>query len=160
MYPFLSSNQKLLLTRACEDLEREKQEREEEKVRYLDEKNPPLKVSGLSLDDLQVKAANHKWTAEKIILGIVKIGTSFNLCHPQNLCQLLDSKINVVDEERYDCESKVNKHNKDVSLFCSPEDVVHVIIITIIDVVVVIIVIIIIFFISIIIIIIIIRWWC
>lgn len=49
------SNQMLLLTRACEDLEREKQEREEEKVRYLGEKLPPLQVSGLSLNDLQVK---------------------------------------------------------------------------------------------------------
>lgn len=44
----------LLLTRACEDLERENQEREEEKERYLGEKLPPLKVSGLSLEDLQV----------------------------------------------------------------------------------------------------------
>lgn len=44
----------LLLTRACEDLERETQEREEEKVRYLGEKLPPLQMSGLSLDELQV----------------------------------------------------------------------------------------------------------
>lgn len=35
---------------------------------------------------------------------------------PQNLCKQLHSKIDVVDEERYDCESKVSKHNKDVSL--------------------------------------------
>uniref|UniRef100_A0A3Q3VM64 Uncharacterized protein n=1 Tax=Mola mola TaxID=94237 RepID=A0A3Q3VM64_MOLML len=74
----------LLLTRACEDLEREKQEREEEKVRYLGEKMPPLQLSGLSSADLQ------------------------------NLCKQLHSKIDVVDEERYDCESKVNKHNKDI----------------------------------------------
>lgn len=46
----------LLLTRACEDLERERQEREEEKERYLGEKLPPLKVSGLSLEELQVLA--------------------------------------------------------------------------------------------------------
>lgn len=45
----------LLLTRACEDLEREKQEREEEKVRYLGEKMPPLQLSGLSSADLQVR---------------------------------------------------------------------------------------------------------
>lgn len=45
----------LLLTRACEDLEREKQDREEEKVRYLGEKLPPLQVSGLSMAELQVK---------------------------------------------------------------------------------------------------------
>ncbi|XP_028306472.1 troponin I, skeletal, slow d [Gouania willdenowi] len=74
----------LLLTRACEDLERERQEREEEKARYLGEKLPPLQLSGLSLDELQ------------------------------NLCKQLYAKIDVVDEERYDCESKVNKHNKDI----------------------------------------------
>eukprot|EP00064_Thunnus_orientalis_P003535 superscaffoldBa00000291_g3544 len=74
----------LLLTRACEDLERETQEREEEKVRYLGEKLPPLQVSGLSMEELQT------------------------------LCKQLHSKIDVVDEERYDCESKVNKHNKDI----------------------------------------------
>ncbi|XP_076015068.1 troponin I, slow skeletal muscle-like [Genypterus blacodes] len=74
----------LLLTRACEDLEREQQNREEEKVRYLGEKLPPLQLSGLSMDDLQ------------------------------SLCKQLNEKITVVDEERYDCESKVCKHNKDI----------------------------------------------
>lgn len=49
------TNQMLLLQRACEDLERETQEREEEKVRYLGEKLPPLQLSGLSMDDLQVR---------------------------------------------------------------------------------------------------------
>uniref|UniRef100_A0A8C8DZS4 Troponin I, skeletal, slow d n=1 Tax=Oryzias sinensis TaxID=183150 RepID=A0A8C8DZS4_9TELE len=74
----------LLLTRACEDLEKEKLEREEEKVRYLGEKLPPLQLSGLSLDELQ------------------------------KLCKQLHEKIDVVDEERYDCEHKVVKHNKDI----------------------------------------------
>lgn len=49
------SNQMLLLQRACEDLEKETQEREEDKVRYLEEKLPPLQLSGLSLDELQVR---------------------------------------------------------------------------------------------------------
>lgn len=44
----------LLLTKACEDLEHERQEREEEKMRYLGEKLPPLQLSGLSLNELQV----------------------------------------------------------------------------------------------------------
>lgn len=34
----------------------------------------------------------------------------------QNLCKQLHAKIDVVDEERYDYEDKVIKHNKDVSL--------------------------------------------
>uniref|UniRef100_A0A3P9AQ99 Troponin I, skeletal, slow d n=1 Tax=Esox lucius TaxID=8010 RepID=A0A3P9AQ99_ESOLU len=45
---------------------------------------PPLQLSGLSLADLQ------------------------------DLCRQLHAKIEVVDEERYDCEAKVNKHNKDI----------------------------------------------
>uniref|UniRef100_A0A669DL04 Troponin I, skeletal, slow c n=1 Tax=Oreochromis niloticus TaxID=8128 RepID=A0A669DL04_ORENI len=43
----------LLLTRATEDLEAEKAANEEEKVRYLREKLPPLQLSGLNIDDLQ-----------------------------------------------------------------------------------------------------------
>lgn len=34
----------------------------------------------------------------------------------QNLCKQLYEKIDIVDEERYDCESKVMKHNNDVSI--------------------------------------------
>lgn len=52
----------LLLQRACDDLERERQEREEEKGRYLKEKLPPLQLSGLSLDDLQVRGIYAKWS--------------------------------------------------------------------------------------------------
>lgn len=46
----------LLLTRATEDLEAEKTANEEQKVRYLREKLPPLQLSGLNIDDLQVWA--------------------------------------------------------------------------------------------------------
>ena len=49
----------LLLTRACEDLEKERQDREEEKVRHIAEKLPPLQLSGVSLDELQVRVTNH-----------------------------------------------------------------------------------------------------
>lgn len=45
----------LLLQRACDDLEKERQDREEDKVRYLGEKLPPLQLSGLSLDELKVR---------------------------------------------------------------------------------------------------------
>lgn len=37
-----------------EDLEKEKQDRDEEKNRYLKEKHPPLQLSGLSMGELQV----------------------------------------------------------------------------------------------------------
>uniref|UniRef100_A0A3Q0R663 Troponin I, skeletal, slow d n=1 Tax=Amphilophus citrinellus TaxID=61819 RepID=A0A3Q0R663_AMPCI len=72
--------------KACEDLEKERQEREEEKVRYLGEKLPPLQLSGMSMKELQ------------------------------DLCKQLHAKIDIVDEERYDCEYKVSKHNKDLKL--------------------------------------------
>ncbi|KAG7320232.1 hypothetical protein KOW79_016085 [Hemibagrus wyckioides] len=74
----------LLLNRAMEELEREKQEKDEEKSRYLNEKMIPLQLSGLSLTELQ------------------------------NLCKQLYEKIDIVDEERYDCEAKVMKHNIDI----------------------------------------------
>ncbi|XP_058243846.1 troponin I, skeletal, slow c [Hemibagrus wyckioides] len=74
----------LLLQRAMEDLEQEKVTRDEEKVRYLGEKLPPLQISGLALDELQ------------------------------KLCRQLHTKIEVVDEERYDIEAKVNKNNKEI----------------------------------------------
>lgn len=45
----------LLLNRAIEELEKEKLERDEEKSRYLEDKMTPLQLSGLSLDDLQVR---------------------------------------------------------------------------------------------------------
>ncbi|XP_039989142.1 troponin I, skeletal, slow c [Xiphias gladius] len=75
----------LLLTRAMEELEAEKAEREEEKVRYLGEKLPPLQFTGLHMDDLQ------------------------------KLCNELHAKTDVVDEEWYDCEAKVIKNNRDIN---------------------------------------------
>ncbi|XP_056116400.1 troponin I, skeletal, slow d [Rhinichthys klamathensis goyatoka] len=75
----------MLLNRAMEDLENEKQDRDEEKNRYLTEKHPSLQFSGLSLEELQ------------------------------NLCKQLYAKIDVVDAERYGYEDKVIKHNKDIN---------------------------------------------
>ncbi|XP_029908629.1 troponin I, skeletal, slow c isoform X1 [Myripristis murdjan] len=74
----------LLLSRAMEELEAEKVARDEEKVRYLGDKLPPLQFSGLNTDELQ------------------------------KLCKQLHSKIEVVDEERYDCEAKVNKNGREI----------------------------------------------
>uniref|UniRef100_A0A8C1IKK4 Troponin I, skeletal, slow c n=1 Tax=Cyprinus carpio TaxID=7962 RepID=A0A8C1IKK4_CYPCA len=74
----------LLLQRAMEELEQETVSRDEEKVKYLSEKLPPLQITGLSMDELQ------------------------------KLCRQLNAKIEVVDEERYDFEAKVNKNNRDI----------------------------------------------
>ncbi|XP_077939127.1 troponin I, slow skeletal muscle [Gasterosteus aculeatus] len=74
----------LLLTRATEQLEAEKAAREEEKVRYLAEKLPPLQLLGLNRDDLQ------------------------------KVCTEIHEKIDNADEERYDYEHKVFKNSRDI----------------------------------------------
>ncbi len=43
-----------------EELEAEKAAREEEKVRYLGDKLPPLQLSGLNMEDLQVRVTKTK----------------------------------------------------------------------------------------------------
>ncbi|XP_072309373.1 troponin I, slow skeletal muscle-like [Eucyclogobius newberryi] len=74
----------LLLTRASDDLQQERQQREVDKKKYLGERMDALQLGGKSLDELQ------------------------------NICKQLHARIDVVDEERYDCEAKVTKHNKDI----------------------------------------------
>ncbi|XP_019750347.1 troponin I4b, tandem duplicate 2 isoform X2 [Hippocampus comes] len=62
-------------------LEKEKETKRQERETTLSERVPPLQLSGLSVQDLQA------------------------------LCKELHHKIDVVDEERYDINSKVNKNN-------------------------------------------------
>uniref|UniRef100_A0AAQ4QGW8 Troponin I, skeletal, slow c n=1 Tax=Gasterosteus aculeatus aculeatus TaxID=481459 RepID=A0AAQ4QGW8_GASAC len=80
----LKVNYILLLTRATEQMEAEKAAREEEKVRYLAEKLPPLQLLGLNRDDLQ------------------------------KVCTEIHEKIDNADEERYDYEHKVFKNSRDI----------------------------------------------
>ncbi|KAM8752099.1 troponin I, slow skeletal muscle-like [Acanthopagrus schlegelii] len=65
-------------------LDIDKQSKEEERERTLNERVPALQVSGLSLQDLQ------------------------------NLCKELHQKIDVVDEERYDINAKVVKNDREI----------------------------------------------
>ncbi|KPP68528.1 troponin I, skeletal, slow c-like, partial [Scleropages formosus] len=103
----------LLLTRAKEDLEKEKMERDEEKVRYLSEKLPPLQMSGMSLEELQVRG-RVSFLPESSSMSH-NPSTGDHLCFfGQKLCRQLHEKIDVVDEERYDCEAKVIKNNQDI----------------------------------------------
>ncbi|OCT86224.1 hypothetical protein XELAEV_18019915mg [Xenopus laevis] len=76
----------LMLQKATEKLEKEKREADEEKTKILDEKVPSLQIAGLSLQELQ------------------------------ELCTKLHKQIDSVDEERYDIEMKVKKHNMEVPL--------------------------------------------
>ncbi|XP_041092115.1 troponin I, slow skeletal muscle-like [Polyodon spathula] len=74
----------LLLARAKEALEQEIIDKEEEKKRYLTERVPPLSTGGLSFRELQ------------------------------ELCRELHSKIDIVDEERYDIEAKVIHNTREI----------------------------------------------
>ncbi|XP_018418193.1 PREDICTED: troponin I, slow skeletal muscle-like [Nanorana parkeri] len=75
----------LMLQKASEDLEREAKDIEEEKLRTLSEKIPPLQSAGLSQQQL------------------------LELCHK------LHKQIDAVDEERYDIEVKVKKNSQDIN---------------------------------------------
>ncbi|CAB1322722.1 unnamed protein product, partial [Coregonus sp. 'balchen'] len=72
-----------LLTVAGQMLEVEVEEKKRERDEALAERVPPLKLSGLSVEELQ------------------------------DLCKDLHHKINVVDEERYDVGLKVTKNDKE-----------------------------------------------
>ncbi|KAM9299403.1 troponin I, cardiac muscle-like [Gastrophryne carolinensis] len=81
--PKISASRKLqlkslMLQIAKSEMEREEEERAQEKERFLAEHCPPLQLSGLSFSELQ------------------------------DLCRELHARIDVVDEERYDMEAKVN----------------------------------------------------
>ncbi|XP_073328255.1 troponin I, slow skeletal muscle-like [Pagrus major] len=62
----------------------ESEEKKHEKERVVNESYPPLKLSGLSVQELQ------------------------------DLCKDLHRKIDVVDEARYDMEMKVSKNEKEI----------------------------------------------
>ncbi|XP_056398741.1 troponin I, cardiac muscle [Hyla sarda] len=70
----------LMLQIAKSEMEREEEERAQEKERSLSERCEPLQLSGLSRSELE------------------------------DLCRELHAKIDVVDEQRYDMEAKVNKN--------------------------------------------------
>ncbi|XP_043561912.1 troponin I, fast skeletal muscle-like [Chiloscyllium plagiosum] len=74
----------LLLSLAKAALEKEEADRIAEKERYMEEHCGHLQTGGLSMAELQ------------------------------DLCKKLHAKIDVVDEERYDIESRVNKSTKEI----------------------------------------------
>ncbi|XP_057185546.1 troponin I4b, tandem duplicate 3 [Triplophysa rosa] len=88
--PKISASRRLflktkLLKKATTLLTEEKEQKNIERERTLNERVPPLKLSGLSVQDLQ------------------------------NLCKEQHQKIDVVDEERYDIEAKVKKNEKEIA---------------------------------------------
>ncbi|XP_027860478.1 troponin I, slow skeletal muscle-like isoform X1 [Xiphophorus couchianus] len=73
-----------LLKKAASMLVAESREKELEKERVVNESVPPLKLSGLSVQELQ------------------------------KLCKDLHQKLDVVDEMRYDMQTKVNKNENEI----------------------------------------------
>ncbi|XP_030622461.1 troponin I, slow skeletal muscle-like [Chanos chanos] len=73
-----------LLKKASAMLVTEKEEKKRERETTLNERVPPLQLSGLSVQELQA------------------------------LCRELHQKIDVIDEERYDIEAKVAKNQKEI----------------------------------------------
>ncbi|XP_048014408.1 troponin I, slow skeletal muscle-like [Megalobrama amblycephala] len=87
--PKISSARRLglkmrLLSTAMQMLIVEKQDKEKEREQVLSERIPPIKFSGLSVQELQ------------------------------ELCKDLHHKIDVIDEERYDVSLKVAKNEKEI----------------------------------------------
>ncbi|XP_068610201.1 troponin I, slow skeletal muscle [Brachionichthys hirsutus] len=87
--PKISASRKLMLkslmvAKAKEELEQEALVKEEEKERYLAERAPPVRTSGMNLQQLQ------------------------------DLCRELHVKVDVVDEERYDIEAKVMLNTREI----------------------------------------------
>ncbi|MED6231836.1 hypothetical protein ATANTOWER_009992 [Ataeniobius toweri] len=87
--PKISASRRLflktkLLKKAMTMLEDEKQDRQADRERILEERHPALQLAGLSMQELQ------------------------------NLCKELHQKIDKVDEERYDTASKVAINEKEI----------------------------------------------
>ncbi|XP_062855726.1 troponin I, slow skeletal muscle-like, partial [Trichomycterus rosablanca] len=88
--PKISASRRLylktkILKKASTLLVNEKEVKQQERERVLSERVPPLKLSGLSVQELQA------------------------------LCRELHQKIDIVDEERYDIAAKVAKNYKEIS---------------------------------------------
>lgn len=112
MHPHFNALQTKILKKASILLAEEKEQKENEREQMLSERAPPINLSGMSIQDLQVA----------IFLVFCQISFDNVLSYMmmlclQNLCKDLHQKIDVVDEERYDIQSKVGKHDKEVLFF-------------------------------------------
>ncbi|KAK9952358.1 hypothetical protein ABG768_018203 [Culter alburnus] len=88
--PKISASRRLflktkILKKAGILLAEEQEQKNTDREQTLSERAPPLKLPGLSVQDLQ------------------------------NLCKDLHQKIDVVDEERYDIQAKVSKHEMEIA---------------------------------------------
>lgn len=87
----------------------ENEEKEMEKERVVNESVPPLKLSGLSVQELQVLQRKIRSHASLLDILLTVFFSFF-----QDLCKELHQKLDVVDELRYDMQAKVNKNENEV----------------------------------------------
>lgn len=93
-------------------LQDEKEQKMRERELTLRERLPPLNLSGLSLQQLQVFFYN---VMNMLFKEKKKKRSKSLFCLLQNLCKELHQKIDILDEERYDIGLKVTKNENEVS---------------------------------------------
>ncbi|XP_042266958.1 troponin I, slow skeletal muscle-like isoform X1 [Thunnus maccoyii] len=108
-----------MLAVAAQMLEEESEQKIKDREVSLSERVPPLTMSGLSLQELQVFHLIRLFPCIKSQLSLVEFMLYSNttrgcLTLPQDLCKELHRKIDVVDEERYDIGLKVSKNDKEI----------------------------------------------
>ena len=98
-------------------LEEEAEQKIKEKEDALAERIPPLNMSGLSLQELQVFYFIKSFSSFSLTNLLISILVYYHvlIIFLQDICKDLHHKIDVVDEEWYDIGLKVNKNQKEVS---------------------------------------------
>ena len=71
---YVVSSQSLMVAKAKEDLEQELVDKEEEKMKYLEEKAPPIQTTRMSLEELKVQ-----WTTSSFHFARHRIMLQYNM---------------------------------------------------------------------------------
>lgn len=116
---YILPQQGKLLKKAASMLVAEKEQNKRERESALNERVPPLKLSGLSVQELQVQTQ----LPGVYEMELCKILTDSNFSNVscQELCKELHRKIDTVDDARYDLEVKVAKNDKEVLYYVSTD---------------------------------------
>ncbi|KAF7238887.1 Troponin I, cardiac muscle [Varanus komodoensis] len=97
----------LMLQVAKHDMEKEDEERAQEKERYLSEHCVPLDLAGLGPTELQVFGGGWLKEGAAPTDGVPSV-------FQQEMCRQLHTQVDKVDEERYDMEARVNKNINEI----------------------------------------------
>ncbi len=106
--------QSKLLKKATSMLAAEQEQNKIERDQALEERVPPLKLSGLPTQELQVFSWIHFSAQATCRNKYTVYSWMSSMGFFQELCKELHRKIDVVDEARYDLEMKVTKNETEV----------------------------------------------